>query len=68
MKRKLTDEQRLRNKKDSRLRYRQTEKGRLAQNKASLRYYHKTKQLKKKKVNDVEKNNNLIIISKPTKK
>ena len=54
MKRKLTDEQRLRNKKDSRLRYRRTEKGRLAQNKASLRYYHKTKQLKKKKVNDVE--------------
>ena len=48
MKRKLTDEQRLRNKKDSRLRYRGTEKGRLAQNKASLRYYHKTKKLKKK--------------------
>ena len=54
MKRKLTDEQRLRNKKDSRLRYRRTEKGRLAQNKASLRYYHKTKQLKKKKVKHVE--------------
>ena len=54
MKRKLTDEQRLRNKKDSRLRYRGTEKGRLAQNKASLRYYHKTKKLKKKKVKHVE--------------
>ena len=47
MKRKLTDEQRIIHQKASRIRYRQTDKGRLA-------YYHKTKQLKKKKVKHVE--------------
>ena len=54
MKRKLTDEERLQHKKDSLLRYRRTEKGRKATNRASLRYYHKTKTLKSNKVDNVD--------------
>lgn len=56
MKRKLTDEERVVNRKKSLIKYRRTEKGRLAQNKASLKYYHKTKQLKKKMVKNVKNN------------
>ena len=45
---KLSEEERRIHRHNNVLRYRQTEKGRMATRRAALRYYHKTKILKKK--------------------
>ena len=46
--RKLSEEERKQRRRDTIVKYRKTEKGRMATRKASLKYYHKTKVLKKK--------------------
>ena len=48
MRRKLSDEERRIHRHNNVLKYRLTEKGRMATNAAALRYYHKNKVLKSK--------------------
>ena len=47
---KLSEEERRRRRRNTILKYRKTEKGQMATRKAALKYYHKTKVLKKKSV------------------
>ena len=54
MRRKLSDDERKENRRKSYLKYRLTEKGRLAINRASLAYYHRNKAFRKNKVNKIE--------------
>ena len=51
---KLTDEERIENRKKSYLKYRRTEKGRQDIRKASLRYYHRNKHNKTNNVKTVD--------------
>ncbi len=46
--RKLSEEERKQGRRNTILKYRKTEKGRMATRRAALKYYHKTKVLKKK--------------------
>ena len=46
--RKLSEEERKQGRRNTILKYRKTEKGRMATRRAALKYYHKNKVLKKK--------------------
>ena len=50
--RKLSEEERKQGLRNTILKYRKTEKGRVATRRAALKYYHKTKVLKKKYLTD----------------
>ena len=62
MRRKLSDEERKENRRKSYLKYRLTEKGRKAINRASLAYYHRNKAFRKNKVNKIENKKKILRI------
>ena len=50
MKRKFSEEEKKKRRYNTIVKYRKTEKGRLATRRAALKYYHRTKVLKNKKI------------------